>query len=117
MNGDGAFTLARWFAGSSDIIGPEHKFRREELLNEVHSADAVGVAGDGKTVAARCPSGVCIMERATIKGCPVVVFDFAQDGRWARERFFMNASSVEGLGRELRQLPRVPFDRLFVHGR
>lgn len=105
------FDLARWFDIPIDANSEDHP-AREEILGAVWQATAVGVAG-GRVIV-KTPLGACIMERAEIQGCPVVMFDHVCDDRWTRTRFWMNASSVKELGERLRQLPRAPFDALFV---
>lgn len=111
------FSLARWFqapvdaSSATEEIGEDGMDTRERILNDLYSATAVGVH-DG-TVLAVTPSGAAMIE--TDPNQPgIVVFEYVRNDRCGRTRFWMNASSVAGLGDYLRSLPRRPFDSLFV---
>jgi hypothetical protein len=109
------FTLARWFQRETMANRPEDDFVREEVLSEVYRASAVGVTRS-KTVFVRTPSGVCAIERKNIQGSPMLEFDFVENERWQRTMFWMNLSSLPGLGDYLRSVQRVDPNELFLQG-
>ena|ERR1017187_7760737 len=109
-----AFTLARWFTPATEANAPEDDFVREDILSAVAQATIVAVSG--KTTMVKTPKGIVAIEAKSVQGCPIVDFDFVEDGRWNHIRFWMNASSVKSLGDILRTKPRGNFDDLFVYG-
>lgn len=109
---DIAFTLARWFQMERYANRPEDDFVRDEILNDLYAAEAVAVSGDSLLV--RTPNGACFVERKTVDGAPLVMFDYVWNERWERTNFWMNASSVEHLGEHLLAVPRADFDSIFA---
>jgi hypothetical protein len=112
-----AFKLARWFTQADYVNGPEDGMdetgmtARERILADLYHAERVAVHGD--TVLVKTPNGACMIERETVEGCELVTFDYVEDARWTHTAFWMNASSVTGLGDHLRTVPRAEFNDLF----
>lgn len=107
------FALARWFQPEQYANRPEDDFVREDILNDLATADAVGIDASG-TILVRTEGGACAIDCDETTG--LVHFDYVSNTAWTRTRFWMNAASVRDLGAALRALPRVPFDSLFVGG-
>jgi hypothetical protein len=105
-----AFDLARWFTIPEDASGAGDDFIREDILGDLYAnARAVGIH-EG-TVLVETERGMAMIERDPRD---IVVFDYVENDRWRRVRFWMNASSVRDLGERLRALPRRPFDEMFT---
>lgn len=113
------FSLARWFQapvnanGADEEIGEDGMDTRERILSDLYRATAIAIHDDG-TVLAITPNGAAMIEKKDVDGCALVVFEYVRNDRWGKTQFWMNASSVKGLGDYLRSLPRRPFDALFV---
>lgn len=114
------FTLARWFGGQTDVSGADDDTFREAVLGQVHQAEAYA-EHDG-TAIVKTPDGVCMIEydetygKRGQPGC-LVIFDYVEDQRWVRYRFWMNESSVADLMEDAKALQRADFEELFIHGR
>lgn len=119
------FSLARWFQAPEDIsgadapIGPDGMDARERILSDLYRrARKVAVKTsdiDGKvTTLVVTDVGAAMIEVGGDVPEGMVVFDYVENARWGRKRFWMNASSVKTLGDHLRTLPRADFDALFV---
>jgi hypothetical protein len=110
-----AHSLAQWFMMPADCNRPQDDEVREKVLNEVYSFQAYAVNGD--SVLLKTPNGRVMCTSKTVKGCPIVEFDWVPTGMWVRQSFWMNKSSVNDLGTKLRASPekRRSFDELFVN--
>ena len=87
-----------------DSTHPDHEEIRETALNAARTATAVAVKGS--MVLALTPTG-------TLRGVrtkDTVCFDGLPANMTTRYTFWMNASSVENVGRDLRNVPRVSME-------
>lgn len=113
-------SLAAWFVEAHDVSGPYDDEIREALLAELDRAIAWGK--HGRDVLVATPRSRAVLTPKSVDGCRLVEFDVVTDrtietesvslsGRYS---FWMNASSVAGLGSRLRETPRGDADRIFL---
>jgi hypothetical protein len=118
-----AFALARWYTKAREA----EEFEREELIGKLYDFTAWGEVN--KNLILKTKEGACVISingggqgtwpETIPPGSCIVDFEIVKNRMWDKVHFWFNYSSVQDLIQKIRTATdkKVPFDRLFTHGR
>ena len=104
--------MAQLFLREEDLSGPHQDVEREEILNKIESGVAVSI--DDETAIVMCTEGRVIIDVSIDDR--LVYFTWLPRDRAIKQRFWMNASSVEDLVTKAMGLPKIDFGVAMARG-